>query len=82
MASTYKLILTRGDTLSRVLRWSKKPVVYKAVTAVIARSPLRLTVVAHAMQSNWRAALTDIGGMDEANAVSTLNKPGKAPLAK
>ena len=76
----FTLNITRGDTLTRVIRWGAGPVVYKPISAVVALSPLRLTVTGHGMLAGWSAALTDIVGMVEANAPSTLNNPGAAPL--
>jgi hypothetical protein len=71
MATQLDLNILKGDTFSPVIRWEKPPYVYKAISAVLARAPLRLTVAGHGLRSDWRAAIVSMLGMTQANAAAT-----------
>lgn len=72
--ATADFTIQQGSTFSTVLRWETGPVVYKAVSAVPSKAPLRLTVTGHGLVTGWRIALAGLGGMTELNITSKMPK--------
>jgi hypothetical protein len=64
----YDITICKGKTFSEVYRWEAGPIIYKAVTAVVQTTPLRLTVPSHGFPDGWRLALSAFNGMIEVNA--------------
>lgn len=52
--------ITQGATYSQTWRWGVQPIVYKAITAAVALTPLTVTVIAHGVPNGWPVALTDV----------------------
>lgn len=57
----------KGATFVRAAMWQQPPFIYKAITGVPQRAPLRLTVVGHGVVDNQLVAISDVGGMTEVN---------------
>lgn len=68
------LIIQKGKTFSRVIRWETEPFVYKAITAITKAAPAVVTATAHGVPDGWRVAVVSVQGMIEINA---LNSPLK-----
>ena len=62
------LLITKGKTWTRVVRWEAKPLIYKAITAITRAGPVVITSTGHAIVDGWRAAVVSAGGMREINA--------------
>ncbi len=72
--TTKDLTIQQGKTFSLALRWETEPVVYKAITAIQQTAPVRLTVTGHGIPDGWRAAITNVKGMTEINAIANSVK--------
>lgn len=57
--------ITQGTTYSQTWRWGVQPIVYKPVSAVVAETPLTVTVTAHGVPDGWPVALTELGGFSK-----------------
>lgn len=68
MGTIKNLNLVQGKTLALAVRWEIPPVVYKPITAMLQKTPVRFTVTGHGMPDGWRVALTGIVGPKELNA--------------
>jgi hypothetical protein len=69
MATKQTLNITRGKTLSLVIRWETTPVVSKPITAIsLATGFPRLTVPSHGAPDGWRGYVTSVQGMKQINA--------------
>lgn len=66
--ATQDLVIQKGKTFSRVLRWESEPFVYKAITAITQAAPARITAVGHGVPNGWRVAIVSVLGMTEINA--------------
>lgn len=73
--ATQDLIIQKGKTFSRVLRWETEPFVYKAITAITKAAPAVITATGHGVPSGWRVAVVSVQGMTEINA---KNSPPRA----
>jgi hypothetical protein len=62
------LIIQKGKTFSRVIRWESEPFIYKAITAITKAAPAVITAVGHGVPNNWRVAIVSVQGMTEINA--------------
>jgi hypothetical protein len=66
-----KLTIIQGKTFSDIIRLSKKPIVYKAITGIsLATGAPRLTVPGHGIAEEWPVAITRVVGPKEINAKS------------
>lgn len=61
------IVIRKGKTFRRVVRYMSLPYLYKAITAVTKGAPCRLTVPAHDIPDGWRVAPVSIVGMTELN---------------
>jgi hypothetical protein len=61
------LTIVQGETFTRVVRWEAPPFVYKAIAAIAAQAPARLTVPAHDLPDGWRGFPRSVKGMLEIN---------------
>ncbi|MCE2724697.1 MAG: hypothetical protein LW865_15685 [Betaproteobacteria bacterium] len=66
------LVITKGKTFTRVVRWEGPPFVYKAISAIPNTAPATVTANAHGIPDGWRVAIVSVQGMNEINA---LNDP-------
>ena len=73
------LVIIKGKTVARTLRWETEPFVYKAITAITKAAPAVVTAVRHGVPNGWRVAVVSVGGMREINA--KLPGKGEPPLA-
>ena len=62
------LVIIKGSTFSRVLRWEAAPLVSTAITAITKAAPAVITSAAHGLVDGWRAAIVSAGGMRQINA--------------
>ncbi|MDR2880839.1 MAG: hypothetical protein LBV29_02915 [Azoarcus sp.] len=62
------ITILQGKTFVQVLRWETAPVVYRAVTNITTTAPMTITAPGHGAPHGWRAAVTGVKGMHEANA--------------
>ena len=68
MALTHDITITQGKTFIFPVRWGKKKsIIYKAITAVLQKAPLRLMVTGHGIPDGWPAAISGVKGMIELN---------------
>jgi hypothetical protein len=70
-AKQLDLVIEQGKTFSRVIRWETENLVWRAITAIDQVAPMRVTSLAHGIPDGWRAAITDVVGMLQANALHT-----------
>jgi hypothetical protein len=73
--ATQDIVIQKGKTFQRVIRWETSPYVYKAITAITKAAPAVVTATGHALPDGWRAAVVSVQGMTEINAE---NNPPKA----
>jgi hypothetical protein len=62
------LIIQKGATFSRVLRWESAPFVYTPITAITRAAPAVITAAGHGLVTGWRAAVVSAAGMRQINA--------------
>jgi hypothetical protein len=62
------LIIRKGKTFSRVLRWAAAPYIYKAITAIAQTAPATITSTAHGIPDGWRVAVVSVKGMTQINS--------------
>lgn len=65
------IILTRGSTYIRTLRWGAPPFVSKAITGITKAAPPVITAASHGLTSGWPVAVVGVLGMTEINAAAT-----------
>ena len=65
------IIIRRGETWSRTLRWESAPFIYTPITAITKAAPMVVTASGHGLVTGWRAAILSAGGMRQANAKSS-----------
>jgi len=70
-ATSEDLVVEQGKTFQRVVRWETTPVVYRPITAIPQTAPATLTVTAHGIPDGWKAAVIDVKGMTEINAIAS-----------
>ena len=68
---TTDLIIRKGETLVRVVRWEALPYVYSAITGITQAAPAVVTSAGHGLVTGWRAAVLSAGGMRQINAKHT-----------
>lgn len=64
----------QNATYTLTYRWWTNPIVYKAVTAAPALSPLTLTVTGHGLTDGWPVGINDL-----APPLNTINSPDWPP---
>ena len=62
--------IRQGRTFKYVVRPEILPLVYKPITAITQTAPVGLTATAHGLASGWGAAVTNVTGMTQINAVA------------
>lgn len=65
---TKELVIQKGKTFSRILRWETEPFIYKAITGIVKTAPARITATSHVVPDGWRVAIVSVQGMVEINA--------------
>ena len=69
------IVIVKGSTFSRILRWEALPFVYTPITAISKAAPAVVTAAGHGLVTGWRAAVLSAGGMRQINA---KNMPPRA----
>jgi hypothetical protein len=62
------LILVKGKTFSRVIRWAALPYLYKPITAISQAAPVSVTSAGHGIPDGWPVAIVSVKGMTQINA--------------
>lgn len=63
------LTIVQGSTFKKVLRYVQDLLTFKAITAIAAIAPARITVVGHGIpDNNWPFRITGVKGMVEINS--------------
>lgn len=62
------LDILQGKTFTLIVRWETLPLIYKAITAITAASPVSITAAGHGLPDGWRTAVVSAGGMRQINA--------------
>ncbi len=57
----------QGSTFSQVLRWESSTKMYAPITNISKSAPMVVTSPAHSIPIGWRARITNVAGMKEAN---------------
>lgn len=70
MTDRKNLDLRQGETYSLVVRWGDRPYVYKAISAIAATAPLRLSAAAHGVPNGWPVAVISTMGTFGLNAAN------------
>ncbi len=60
--------MAQGKTFSRVIRYGKKPFIFKAITAIAKSAPALITAAGHALVDGWPVAVVGVQGMRQINA--------------
>jgi len=68
MPSKLNIKIYQGSTFNQVLRWESGTKVYVPVTNITKTAPMVVTANAHGIPTGWRAKITNVQGMKEANA--------------
>jgi hypothetical protein len=69
MGKPREILINKGETFRAEIRWSKDDdITYKAITGVVQKTPLRLTVASHGIPPGWPCAITNVKGMVGLNA--------------
>ena len=63
------IIIRKGETWSRVLRWESLPFVYTAISAITKAAPVAITST-HGLKDGWRTAVTGVQGMRQINCAT------------
>jgi hypothetical protein len=61
----FKII--QGSTFIEVLRYESDTKIYTPITAIFATAPMSITANNHGMVAGWRAKISNVVGMTEAN---------------
>jgi hypothetical protein len=64
----FDINILQGKTFIQTVRWETTPIVYKAITGITRTAPITITVEGHGAPEGWRAAVTSVQGMEQANA--------------
>ncbi len=62
------LVIQKGSTFKRTIRWETSPLIYKDITAVSLTAPVRVTCPLHSVPDGWRVAIAGIVGTKQLNA--------------
>ena len=73
------LVIVKGKTTNRVLRWESLPLVYRPITAITQAAPVVITAPTHGAPDGWRVAVVSVQGMRQINA--PVPAKGAVPLA-
>lgn len=66
--------IRQGRTFRYVVRPEKLPIVYKPITGIAQVAPVSITVPGHGLVTEWNAAVTNVKGMTQLNAVANALK--------
>lgn len=74
MASPTRLNLKfyQGSTFNETIRWESSIKKYTQITAMFKTAPLVVTASNHAMPAGWRAIISNVLGMTEANSLGYI----------
>lgn len=67
MAPEFELYIERGKTLEMAFLYADDELVYKPITAMPSRAPVRLTVTAHGVPDNWPVRVEGVTAPTELN---------------
>lgn len=70
-AQPLDLVIEQGKTFSRTIRWESTVLAWKAITAIGQVAPMLVTATGHGAPDGWKAAITNVLGMLNANAAHT-----------
>lgn len=62
--------IRQGRTFKYVLRPEMLPLIYKPITGIAQAAPISITATGHGLASGWSAAVTNVVGMTQINAVA------------
>lgn len=62
------LVIYKGSTFTRVVRWASLPYVYTPITAITKAAPVVITATGHGLRDGWSALVASAGGMRQINA--------------
>lgn len=62
--------IRQGRTFKYVVRPEMLPLVYKPITAITKAAPVSITATGHGLVTGWGAAVTNVVGMTQINAVA------------
>ena len=62
--------IRQGRTFKYVVRPEMLPLVYKPITAITKAAPVSITATGHGLVTGWSAAVTNVVGMTQINAVA------------
>lgn len=74
MTTPYKtnLAIYQGSTFNQTIRWESTTKVYKDISAIGKSAPMVVTATSHGLLAGWRAKLSNVSGMTEANSLGWL----------
>ena len=67
-------VIRQGRTFRYVVRPEKLPIVYKPITGIAQVAPVSITAPGHGLVTEWSAAVTNVKGMTQLNAVANALK--------
>ena len=67
-------VIRQGRTFKYTVRPETLPLVYKPITAAAQSAPVSITATGHGLVTGWNAAVTNVKGMTELNAVANALK--------
>lgn len=62
------IVIQKGSTWVRTLRWESLPWVYTPITAITKAAPMVVTAAGHGLVTGWRAGIVGVVGMRQANS--------------
>lgn len=65
---TQDLVIQKGKTFERVVRWETEPFVYSAISSITQSAPAQIGSGGHGVPNGWRVAIVSVQGMTEINA--------------
>ncbi|MBI3983827.1 hypothetical protein HY346_00845 [Candidatus Microgenomates bacterium] len=69
------IVIRKGSTFSKVIRWAAEPLIYKPITGITKAAPPVITATGHGVPNGWRVAVASVIGMRDINGKS-LTKGG------
>jgi len=68
------LVIQKGKTFERVIRWESQPFIYVPITGVQLKAPVEIIAPTHNIPDGWRVIVVSVKGTTELNTI----KPPKA----
>lgn len=62
----------QGSTFTEVLRWESGTKIYVPITGISKAAPMIVTAPGHSIPVGWRANISNVAGMKEANALTDI----------